>query len=223
MKSPLLTDLKKALKPEAPAVPAKTKASPAPKPNPDEGLSDAELFARASVGARPVAYDGLTPENGKRAPDPASALRRAVAEGGPEGPLEQLSDTAALLNPVAAEASLEFARSGIQQKVMKRLRQGLMPWHAAVDLHGCTLDQAREAVDQLIGQARADGIAVIKIVHGKGSRNEQALLKSCVNGWLRQIQAVLAFTSALPRDGGTGAVYVLLKKQGQSIDAAEKH
>jgi hypothetical protein len=36
-----------------------------------------------------------------------------------------------------------------------------------------------------------------------------------VNSWLRQMDAVLAFCSARPNDGGTGAVYVLLKKAQQ--------
>ncbi|EXJ09223.1 Smr domain protein [Nitrincola nitratireducens] len=38
------------------------------------------------------------------------------------------------------------------------------------------------------------------------------MIKSCVNDWLQQIPQVLAFTSAQPKDGGTGAVYVLLKR-----------
>jgi DNA-nicking Smr family endonuclease len=218
MKSPLLTDLKKTLKAEAPATPARPRAAPAPKPREEEVLSDEELFARASAGARPVSYDGVAPAPAQRKkPDPGKQLLRAVAEGGPEGPEHLLSDTAALLNPISPEASLEFARSGIQQKVLKRLKQGLMPWQGAVDLHGCTLDQARDAVEQLVSQARRDGIQVIKIVHGKGSTSEKPMLKSCVNGWLRQLNGVLAFVSALPRDGGTGAVYVLLKKPAVSV------
>ena len=67
-----------------------------------------------------------------------------------------------------------------------------------------------------LAQIIADEIGVtpdvIKIVHGKGLQNGQPLIKTCVNGWLRQIPQVLAFVSALPRDGGTGAAYVLLKK-----------
>ena len=38
------------------------------------------------------------------------------------------------------------------------------------------------------------------------------MLKIKVNSWLRQKDQVLAFCSARPQDGGTGAVYVLLKK-----------
>jgi len=38
------------------------------------------------------------------------------------------------------------------------------------------------------------------------------VLKIKVNSWLRQKAQVLAFCSARPQDGDTGAVYVLLKK-----------
>lgn len=220
MKSKLLTDLKKTLKEEAIQAPRPTAKPAAAKSAPvDDGLSDEELFARASQGAKRVGYDGVAPASTRpKRPDAQTLVRRAVAEGGPEGPVEGLSDTAALLNPIGVEAALEFARSGIQQKVMKKLKQGLMPWQAAVDLHGCTLDEAREAVGQLVTEARNDGLQVIKIVHGKGSQSGHPLLKTCVNSWLQQLQGVLAFASALPRDGGTGAVYVLLKKQGTPVE-----
>jgi DNA-nicking Smr family endonuclease len=217
MKSKLLTDLKKTLKDEAIHIP-KARPAPAPaRPREEDALSDEELFARATRGARPVSHAGLDPATGKKTrPDVQTLLRRANAEGSSEGQREGLTDTNALLNPIGAETALEFARPGIQQKVMKRLKQGQQPWQAAVDLHGCTLDQAREAVEQLVAQARADGLHVIKIVHGKGATSGHPLLKSCVNSWLRQLSGVLAFASALPRDGGTGAVYVLLKRPPQA-------
>ena len=64
----------------------------------------------------------------------------------------------------------------------------------------------------VVVQARAEGIQVVKVVHGKGHINGQALLKTAVNGWLRQMPEVLAFSSADARNGGTGAVMVLLKR-----------
>ena len=58
-------------------------------------------------------------------------------------------------------------------------------------------------------QAKQNNETMVKIVHGKGS---EAILKTCINGWLRQLPEVLAFCSAPPKDGGNGAVLVLLKK-----------
>jgi len=86
-------------------------------------------------------------------------------------------------------------------------------WVHAVDLHGCTTEQARGAVLEIIRMAQADPEAlspnVIKIIHGKGI---EATLKTYVNSWLRQHPEVMGFVSAPVAQGGTGAVLVLLKR-----------
>ena len=53
----------------------------------------------------------------------------------------------------------------------------------------------------------------MRIIHGKGYRSgaRGPILKSAVNDWLRRDMDVMAFVSARPIDGGTGAVYVLLR------------
>ena len=208
MKDPLLNQLRKQLR-DAPATPAHPAPSPpAPPAEPDE--DDATLFAKATRGTRRISTDSavLPPSR----PDPNARLRRAAAEAEDRDDAP-LSDAAALMHDVQPEATLSFARNGVQQRVLQRLKQGQMPWQAAVDLHGCTVDQARDALLALIHDARQANLQVLKVVHGKGLVKEQALLKTCVNGWLRQIPEVLAFVSALPRDGGTGAIYVLLKRK----------
>lgn len=215
MKSPVFTDLKKQLREQAPP--------PAPKPAPaksrfdDDERDEQALFTAAMRGVQRISSD--TADLGKPRPDPLAPVRRAAAVGTDEERQAALSDTAALLAPVGAEAHLEFARPGIQERVMRRLRQGQPNWEAAVDLHGCTLDQAREAMLQLLSQARRDGLHVIKIVHGKGQQSGEPLMKTAVNGWLRQLAQVNAFVSAQPRDGGTGALYVLLKRERRDQDS----
>lgn len=211
MKSPVFTDLKKTLRETAPA-PAPKKPAAKVAPPPEEEIDDATLFARATQGARRISSD-TTPEASTRNKPDANVLRRratAVAEAG--GSDTPISDTAALMQTVAPEEALSYARSGVQPRALQKLKQGLTPWQAAVDLHGCTIDQAREAVLSLLDNARREGLGIVKIVHGKGLQNGQPLIKTCVNGWLRQLPTVLAFVSCAPKDGGTGAVYVLLKK-----------
>ena len=208
MKDPLLNQLRKQLR-ETPTAPARPAPIPAPRPaGPEE--DDATLFARATRGVRPIKND--TADITAPRPDPNARLRRAAAEAEQrdDGPL---SDAAALMCEVLPEASLSYARNGVQQQVLRKLRQGQMTWQAAVDLHGCTVEQAREAILTLLHDARQSNLHAVKIVHGKGLVKEQALLKTFVNGWLRQVPDVLAFVSALPRDGGTGAIYVLLKRK----------
>lgn len=211
MKSPALTELKKVLK-DAPASPPAKKpvvpAAPAPEPEVD----DATLFAQATRGVKRMDTPLPPPAPVARKPDEVALRRRAaaVAEEAPDAPI---SDSAALMHVAGPEEALGYARNGVQQRVLQKLRQGQPHWQAAVDLHGCTVDAAREAVLELVREARKEGLQVVKVVHGKGLLNGQPLLKTCVNGWLRQLPDVLAFVSALPRDGGTGAVYVLLKRR----------
>ncbi|MDF2445677.1 MAG: Smr protein [Moraxellaceae bacterium] len=210
MKSPALSELKKTLR-ENPAPPAPKPATVVPQAPPEPEVDDATLFAQATRGVRRIEAESPPPPTPAK-PD-ANVLRRraaAVAEDAPNAPI---SDTAALLHAVAPEETLSFARNGVQARVMQKLKQGQPHWQAAVDLHGCTVDAAREAVLTIISDGRREGLQVVKIVHGKGLMNGQPLLKTCVNGWLRQLPDVLAFVSSLPRDGGTGAVYVLLKRR----------
>lgn len=142
--------------------------------------------------------------------DAATLSKRAAAQGSDVGDLGAgLSDMQALLNPVAGEAYLSYKQPTLQNKIFTQLKQGKLRWYDAVDIHGCTIEEARDAMTQLLSQAKQNNETVVKIVHGKGS---EAILKTCVNGWLRQLPEVLAFCSAPPKDGGNGAVLVLLKK-----------
>ncbi|HED16632.1 MAG TPA: DNA mismatch repair protein MutS [Gammaproteobacteria bacterium] len=109
---------------------------------------------------------------------------------------------------------LLFKRAGIQHKVMKKLRQGRYRIDAELDLHGLTVNQAREALAQFLSECQQHNSRAVRIIHGKGlgSAHRGPVLKNSVNKWLPQRHEVLAFCSATPADGGTGAVYVLLKK-----------
>lgn len=221
MKDPLLTSLRRQLKAEAPVVPAKPAARPASPAQPDPALTDTELFAQATKGARRIAAPPPPPSPARKPvrPDAATLLRRARAEGETEREDVPLSDTVALQQGIAPEATLSYKRSGVQDRQFDQLKAGKLPWRHAVDLHGCTLEQAREALLQLMDEARREGITVVKVVHGKGHVNGQALLKTAVNGWLRQMPDVLAFASADARNGGNGAVLVLLRRPRRDPDA----
>lgn len=167
---------------------------------------DKVLFMQAMNGVRPIKGTPTVPTTPQK--DPNAHFKRAAAVGGAEDTPVAISDMQALLNPVASEAFLAYKNPTLQNKVFEQLKQGKLRWYEAVDLHSATIDEAREATLHLIKLAQNAGETVIKIVHGKGD----SLIKTCVNGWLRQIPEVLAFVSAPAKDGGTGAVLVLLKK-----------
>ena len=112
------------------------------------------------------------------------------------------------------EVILRFERPGIQKPVLKKLRQGKMPIEADLDLHGYTAEHARSEMIKFMDQCQREQIRVACIVHGKGfgSSEKKPVIKPLVNKWLREDSNVLAFSSAQPKDGGTGAIYVLLRK-----------
>jgi DNA-nicking Smr family endonuclease len=111
---------------------------------------------------------------------------------------------------------LNYKISGIQPNVFKNLKAAKYKFDFHLDLHRMTVAEARNAVFRLISSADVEDFRCFLVTHGKGERSQQpAKLKSYVNHWLRQVQQVVAFHSALPRHGGAGSTYVLLKKPKQ--------
>jgi len=110
---------------------------------------------------------------------------------------------------------LFFARQGVQRKALRRLKRGQLRCEEELDLHGLTAAEARVVLADFIAECRSHGLRNVRVIHGKGFRSAglQPVLKGMVNNWLRQHDGVLAFCSARQGDGGTGAVYVLLKSQ----------
>ncbi|VAW71729.1 hypothetical protein MNBD_GAMMA10-2387 [hydrothermal vent metagenome] len=110
---------------------------------------------------------------------------------------------------------LQFMRPGIQKAYLKQIRNARIPIEDQLDLHGYRAEQAGNALLSFLDHAQQASYKLVLIVHGKGhhSGDAQPVLKTMVNKWLQSIPEVLAFVSAQPKDGGTGAVYVLLKKR----------
>lgn len=173
--------------------------------------SDTDLFLKAMQGTQKISPVNTVPiEKPKKKKLNAQLLaKRVAAQGFHESEGENLSDTQAMLNPVGSQQTLSYRIATLQNKVFEELKLGKIRWFEAVDLHGCTVEQAREAILQLIQIAKAENQNVVKVVHGKGP---DAVLKTYVNSWLRQHRDVLAFVSAPEKQGGTGAVLVLLKR-----------
>ena len=115
---------------------------------------------------------------------------------------------------VHADSTLSYCKQSIPRKRLSQLKNGQIPWQARLDLHGLGPDAARESLCHFIEyQSRIDNRCLL-IIHGKGGRHGEApILKNHVNHWLQQLPQVLAFHSTLARDGGNGALYVLLQRQ----------
>lgn len=153
----------------------------------------------------------LKPDNRiKLRKKPNKALRRYTEE-----------DYSFAINDVFSDAemvedcpdTLSFSRSGLQHNVLKKLRQGKFPIEHMLDLHGLTVQEASGELLEFLGECEAAGVRHAIIIHGKGFRSrDKPVIKPMVNRWLKSVDKVLAFHSAQTKDGGSGAVYVLLKK-----------
>lgn len=174
---------------------------------------DKELFRAAMQGVKPLksinkieSKPGPTKSPSKKSRVPNKIIRYQL-------PDDTFSDH--IIENISGGQILNFARPGIQARVMHDLRRGKIPYTALLDLHGMTVIEARQTLTAFLQHCLKRFCKCVVIVHGKGAldSNKPPPLKNHLNSWLRQTPDVLAFCSALPRDGGTGAVYVLLRRQ----------
>ncbi len=110
--------------------------------------------------------------------------------------------------------TLSYQAPGVQDRVLRQLRRGGFRLDSELDLHGLNRDKARAAVAVFFAGCRDRDHRCVRIIHGKGhgSPNSGPVLKRELDGWLRKLRDVLAFCSARPQDGGSGAIYVLLRR-----------
>ena len=105
--------------------------------------------------------------------------------------------------------------SGLQKKLQRRIRQGLIRPQASLDLHGYRSHEALEALHRFVDRALRQGLRMVIVIHGQGYRSQSdAVLKPLVQRWLANHPGVLAWCPAQPRDGAAGASYVYLRGGG---------
>ncbi len=123
-------------------------------------------------------------------------------------PWEQLNSA----DRVRAHCTVSFQHNSVTTKQLTRLRRGDFSTPCVIDLHGLTEAKAEAQLTQWLLRCRHKSPRYALIIHGKGlgSTTDDPVLKNFVNWWLRNQPRILAFSSALPADGGTGAVYALL-------------
>jgi DNA-nicking Smr family endonuclease len=167
---------------------------------------DSDLFRQAIGKVHVIKKDKvlLTVEN-KPKPYPKSQVVNVE---------EHLSGAAEFdIEKVGLEDSMSYTAPGLQHNVLKKLRKGQFGLDAEIDLHGLSSIEAKRQLLHFLHDCVEDGCRCVHIVHGKGYRStdNHPVLKNNLNLWLRQHKDVQAFCSAPPKDGGTGAVFVLLQ------------
>jgi DNA-nicking Smr family endonuclease len=184
--------------------------------------SENALFLQELDGVQPIKCDKA--DITKVAIEtPGIRVRRKLAEA---HSLERDPLSSAEVPLLKSNDVLEYKRPGIQNGVYRKFRLGQYDIEARLDLHKLTIEQARKEVFRFLSECMEYELRTVMILHGKGDRNPDkvATLKSHIAVWLPQIDEVMAFHSAQRHHGGTGAVYIMLKKGDRAKqNNREKH
>ena len=176
----------------------------------DESDSEARTFRDAVRDVRRLKRPGVRHSTPPK-PPPRARFTRA----------DQVEVLRESLLPPTDEAMLDtgdelnFRRSHVPESVLVKLRRGHYAVDAEVDLHGLTGAEAKAALREFIAEAVTRRMSCVRVIHGKGRRSgpRGPVLKNVVNHWLQRADDILAFGSARGVDGGSGAVYVLLRRK----------
>jgi len=196
---------------DSPVVPEKRDIS-VPPPEPDDG----DYFEEAMSDVTPLARNNRRiakiPDRDARPAHPANRADLEVMAH-----LSDLVSGTAEMDITFSDEYIEGSVKGFDLRLMQKLKSGLFPIQDHVDLHGLTKQEAEVMVrDFLIGNYRL-GRRCVLVVHGRGLNSEDhiPILKERLPVWLSRgpvRKIVLAFSTARPYDGGTGAIYILLKR-----------
>jgi DNA-nicking Smr family endonuclease len=144
----------------------------------------------------------LKPKFASQAEDDAAVLRESM-----------LSDQFDVQGLLDEDPSLSYAGPGVGPDVVKGLRKRHWPVQEEIDLHGFTRDQAREVLHDFLQRMKRRGVRCVRVIHGVGygSSGGEPVLRGMVHSWLVQEDDVVAFCVAGRKDGGHGALIVLLR------------
>jgi len=177
---------------------------PAPPPAPDE----VALFHEAIGPVRRLEEQAPAPRPAPPAPRPRSR-EQDEARALHESRFEPFT-----ASPLGPGDVLEYLRDGHSPRLLRQLKRGQYAVQDEIDLHRLTQTQAEAVLREFLAEARYEQKRCVRIIHGKGLRSGDPgpVLKSLVDRVLRLRADVLAFASASARDGGSGAVLVLLTR-----------
>ena len=175
-------------------------------------MSDEEAFANEMGDVRPLGWSA-TP-----LPLPAPFEVPTRTDGGEAEALTELHafvEGRGEMDPFATGEGVEGARTPHGRRYLPRLKRGDFSVQAHLDLHGYGRVDAKAMLERFLKRSQHQGHTCVRVIHGRGthSENEPALMKLEVTRWLssrRLSRFVIAFASARWKDGGSGAVYVLL-------------
>jgi DNA-nicking Smr family endonuclease len=167
------------------------------------------LFFEAVKGVKPLKSSHRQKPIFSAKPPPRPKQTVSVSNIYPYPPVNL--ETLAPEDWVNIEECIQFHRTGLQNKLLKKLAHGQLVIEARLDLHSLHLAAALAKAQAFLDNCQRREYRLVLMIHGKGKKSDKPILKNALNIWLRTQTNVLAFHSAQPKDGGMGAMYVLLK------------
>lgn len=170
------------------------------------------LFQAELRGVKPIKHDRADTGKPKADRKQLATLRQAATVRVESVKVDGLSDQFVI--DVGAEDPLYWAANGVQEGQMRKLKLGQIAFDGSLDLHGMSVEKARDTLWEFLAEAAKLEVRCVRVTHGKAVRMDgrKPMIKSHVNTWLRQHHKVLGFSSCLAKHGGTGAVYIILKR-----------
>ncbi len=181
----------------------------------DLSQEDRDLWRHVTRDAKPLKKREPTPELKESAPEPKAPapktakpakLKRAAPRPAPPAPVKP-----------AASALAHGRAAGVDRRSAQRLTRGQLSIEAVLDLHGDTQDQAHAALERFLSEAQARGLRCVLVITGKGTTTGAGgVLRAQVPRWLNEPAnraRILAFDYAQPKDGGLGALYVMMRRK----------
>ncbi|AKS41681.1 Smr/MutS family protein [Wenzhouxiangella marina] len=169
---------------------------------------DRELFRSAVGEVRRVRHERVAQRGTPPSPVPAQRRLDEAAV------MDELATGHFDFSSVETGEELQWVRPGMRPRLVNRLRRGHWRVQDEIDLHQMNTQAAAATIRAFLKEAIRDGLSCVKIIHGKGLRSgpDGPRIKQITARLLARHDRVVAFASAPPHDGGTGAVYVLLRQ-----------
>ena len=179
----------------------------------DGGKKDAELFRALMQDVKPLKR--RTPRVTRSPVSPSKPA--SVKKGTPKNPLlhHQMAAPPPLRSKLSSIGHGDI--DGLDRRTGQRFKRGQLPVEARLDLHGLTQAEAHRELHGFLSRQYMAGKRCVIVVTGKGvGKDGGGVLRAAVPHWLNESpnrEKVLAFEYARQKDGGAGALYVLMKRR----------
>lgn len=179
-------------------------------PLPDD---DEHVLSQAMEGVRTITRRDNRVRNKREIPVVSGPGRESDAER----LLESILADASTINVTNLPEYMEGYAEGVSPLVMEKLRNGVFSVQQVVDLHGLSIESARETFEYFLNEAVKKSLKCIKVIHGRGLKSKRTpIIKDYLKTWIVRAMHrkwVTAFSNAVMPDGGPGATYILLRNK----------